>query len=112
MTNEKDPNGIAANAPGSKLDAGKVDVGLFFEAFPNAILAVSSVATFGANKYTRGGWKEVPNGMVRYKAAAGRHLLKRHSGELIDPDSGELHLAHEAWNTLAQLEFQLTGKGE
>lgn len=109
---EADPNGIHQNAPGAKLDAGKVDVGLLFESFPNALFGVAQVATFGANKYTRNGWKEVPKGIQRYAAAEGRHKLYRWMGESHDKDSKLPHQFHEVWNSLAQLELFLTQKGE
>lgn len=109
---ESDPNGIHQNAPGAKLDAGKVDVGLLFESFPNALFGVAQVATFGANKYTRNGWKEVPKGIQRYAAAEGRHKLYRWMGESHDKDSKLPHQFHEVWNSLAQLELFLTQKGE
>lgn len=105
--NEQDPNGIAAGQPGAKLDAGKVDVGLLFESFPNALLAVAEVATFGAAKYSRGGWKEVNGGLIRYAAAEGRHKLYRYAGETHDKDSKLPHRYHEVWNALAQLEFAI-----
>lgn len=107
---EVDPNGISQHEKGAKLDVGKPDVGLLFESFPNALMAVAEVATFGAAKYTRGGWKEVPGGLMRYAAAHGRHMLYRYMGEITDKDSGKLHRAHEAWNVLAQLEYVLTGR--
>lgn len=109
---EADPNGIHQNAPGAKLDAGKIDVGLLWESFPYALMAIADVATFGAAKYTRGGWKEVPHGFIRYKAAEGRHMLYRHQGEVRDRDSKRYHLAHEGWNKLAQLEFFLKEQEE
>lgn len=107
LNEETDPNGIDQHAPGAKLDAGKIDVGLLFESFPRALLAVAEVATFGANKYTRGGWKEVEGGLVRYAAAEGRHKLYRYMGEHKDPESKLTHRQHEVWNALAQLEFSL-----
>ena len=107
---EIDPNGIPQDSPGAKVDSGKVDVSILFESFPNALLAVSEVATFGANKYTRGGWKEVANGFQRYEAAGGRHKLYRHKGEEFDTDSKLPHLYHEAWNALAILEFYIKEK--
>lgn len=105
--NEQDPDGIAAGQPGAKLDAGKCDVGLLFESFPNALLAVAEVATFGAAKYSRGGWKEVNGGLIRYAAAEGRHKLYRYAGETFDKDSKLPHRYHEVWNALAQLEFAI-----
>lgn len=109
---EEDPNGVAQHAPGAKLDAGKVDAELVFESFPNALLAVAKVATFGANKYTRGGWKSVKDGIVRYDAAHMRHKLKRLSGEKLDQDSKLAHRFHEAWNALAALELELMKETE
>lgn len=107
---EVSPDGIDQHSPGAKLDHGKCDVGLLFESFPNALFAVAQVATFGANKYTRGGWKEVNGGLIRYAAAEGRHKLYRYQGQARDKDSGLPHRYHEVWNALAQLEFTLKDK--
>lgn len=103
---EKDPNGIDQHAPGAKLDAGKVMPSLILTDMGDALLAVAEVATFGAQKYTKGGWKQVPNGAERYRDAADRHRLKQGS-EREDPDSKLLHLQHEAWNILALLQLEL-----
>ena len=75
--------------------------------FARALTAVVEVGTFGANKYTAHGWIGVPNGLARYEDAKLRHMLKRNLGEDRDPDSGLLHLAHEAWNALATLDLYL-----
>jgi len=91
---------------GMKYDKGKPQVGLVFESFPRALLAVAEVAGFGAKKYTRNGWKEVPDAYNRYKDALGRHLLQREI-ESNDNESHLDHLAHLAWNTLAILELEM-----
>lgn len=104
---EKDPNGIDQHAPGAKVDAGKVRPSLILGQMARAITAVAEIGTFGAAKYTDGGWLQVPNGQQRYEDAKLRHLLKRLGGETHDPDSHKLHLAHEAWNALATLELYL-----
>ena len=104
---ESDPTGRKASDPGAKMDAGKVRPGLLFNGMPRALWAVAEVATFGADKYTDGGWLTVPNGEARYNDAKLRHLLKKAMGELTDADSHKLHLAHEAWNALATLELYL-----
>lgn len=105
---ESDPTGRSPNDPGAKLDNGKVRAGVLAD-FSLALAEVAKVGTFGANKYTRGGWQTVPNGIERYDDAKWRHLLKmRH--ERIDPDSGLMHRAHEAWNALAVLELELRGE--
>ena len=104
---EKDPNGIGQHEPGAKLDLGKLEVSLVFEGFPRALLEVARVATYGANKYTRNGWKEVPDGEYRYKNAEGRHKLNRMLEGEYDPESGLLHEAHELWNKMAAFELKL-----
>ena len=108
---EADPTGREQHAPGAKLDAGKLRPALVLGGFANAIEAVVKVGTDGAAKYTDNGWLEVPNGFARYDDAARRHTGKRDKGEVTDPDSGSLHLAHEAWNALARLELYLRKGG-
>ena len=103
---EKDPTGRSPQTPGAKLDKGKVQAGLLLQ-FSNALNAMAEVATFGAGKYTRGGWKVVPNAIERYSDAQFRHALARGAGEVFDKDSGLLHLAHEVWNAMAVLEFTI-----
>ena len=104
---ETDPNGLSANELGAKLDAGKPMAGRVLGQFSNALTEVAKVGTFGINKYSEGSWPHVPDGFKRYDDAGMRHFLDRHSGEEIAPDSGLLHLAHEAWNALAKLEVYL-----
>lgn len=106
---ESDPSGKAAHEPGAKLDNGKVQADLL-EDFGLALLEVAKVGTFGAQKYSRGGWQQVDQGVVRYNAAKWRHALKGRY-ETHDKDSGLMHAAHEAWNALAKLELMLREKG-
>ena len=107
---EADPHGLDAHAPGAKLDAGKPRAGLLLD-FGLALTAVSEVATHGAEKYTEGGWLRVPDGEARYRDAGMRHKLARATQDR-DPDSGLTHLAHEAWNILAELELRLRRENE
>ena len=109
---EADPNGIEQHKPGAKLDQGKLFASLVLGDFARALEKVSGIGTFGANKYTERGWLSVPNGARRYADARMRHWLRRMSGESYDPDSGMLHLAHEAWNVLAELELYLRNSNE
>lgn len=104
---EADPTGRDPHAPGAKLDAGKLRPTLVIRDMARALEAVIKVATDGANKYTPGGWLEVPNASERYEDADLRHMLKRFKGEAVDTDSKSLHLAHNAWNALAKLELHL-----
>lgn len=98
---------IDQHTPGAKLDTGKARPALILEGMARALGAVSEVATFGASKYTDGGWVHVPNGQQRYADAQLRHMLARASGEERDSESNRLHLAHEAWNALAKLDLYL-----
>ena len=107
---ESDPTGRAANEPGAKLDSNKILVGVLSD-FSLALLEVAKVGTFGTKKYSRGSWQSVPEGITRYYDAEWRHLLaERH--EPIDQDSGLLHAAHKAWNSLARLELILREQKE
>ena len=102
---ETDPNGIDTHQPGAKLDDGKVMAGVL-EDFSLALMAVAEIGTFGARKYSRGGWQHVPNGVTCYSDALWQHLLaERHKP--YDRDSDMLHAAHLAWNALARLELIL-----
>lgn len=93
--------------PGVKHDDGKPRVDLVFNGFPLALLAVAQVATFGAQKYTEDGWKNVPDGIKRYTAAMDRHRLMEAAGHDLDEESTLPHAAHLAWNALARLEMLL-----
>jgi hypothetical protein len=103
---ETDPNGIGQHEPGAKLDEGKLMAALLLQ-FPHALEAIAQIATYGARKYSRGGWLQVDDGINRYADAEWRHKLKRAQGEECDPESGMPHRWHEAWNVLAQLELVL-----
>lgn len=105
MSTEYDPNGLRPSDPGAKLDAGKVMAGVLAD-FPRALKEVAAVGTFGAKKYSRGGWQSVPNGVERYTDAFWRHLLEE-GIDPVDTDSGLLHAAHVAWNALARLELMI-----
>lgn len=103
---EQDPHGLSPSAPGAKLDLGKPMVDLVIDGFSRALRSVALVSTYGAAKYSPGGWQYVQDGEVRYRRAGDRHRLAR-AIEPIDPDSGLDHLAHECWNRLAELELRL-----
>jgi hypothetical protein len=104
---EADPTGRDAHEPGAKLDAGKPEFDVLLFSFPGALAAVNAVGAYGAKKYSLGGFLEVPDGARRYMNADIRHKLKHQSGETHDKDTGELHLAHAAWNAMAALELYL-----
>lgn len=85
-----------------KADAGKLRPSLLFDGMPNALLAVTAVLSYGAQKYEAHSWKGVDP--ARYEDAKERHNLARRAGERFDEESGLLHLAHEACNALFLLE--------
>lgn len=107
---------FAAAAPGDKGDARKMDMGKppivrgFMQYFARAIVAVSYVSEYGARKYGRAenpyslGWQDVPDGEGRYSDADGRHRVKIAIQGDYDDESEIAHLAHKAWNALAELE--------
>lgn len=96
---------------GVKLDDGKVDM-TYLRYFPQALKWVCKVCELGAIKYTRGGWKTVLNGEQRYEAAALRHALRISEDEdnwieHFNSDENLMHVAQQAWNSLAQLELMI-----
>lgn len=78
---------------GRKDDSQKIDWTLLpFDALESVV----RVLAFGARKYSRDNWRQVPGGRERYLAAALRHIVAILRGEKIDPESGEPHTAHLA----------------
>ena len=98
---------------------GKVQMDLFDSGFPNAITEVAKVMTWAAeNKgYKPHDWKGLPNAETEFSAAASRHRVKgfiqKAEGiaaiDRTDEESNIVHLAHAAFNILAELELVLTG---
>lgn len=111
-TGQKAREGESIEKGGLKYDVGKepVQQGVF-EYFPRALLAVARVSAIGAKKYSWGNWKAaMVDGINRIGNAKGRHILKEAIQGQLDPESKELHAAHEAWNCLARLELMLIEK--
>ncbi|WP_347460976.1 dATP/dGTP diphosphohydrolase domain-containing protein [Acinetobacter sp. ANC 7454] len=76
---------------GKKFDAEKPR----FSLIPQGVISpVINVLEFGAQKYSEGNWKFVPNARTRYFDAAHRHLDAWWNGESRDKETGESHLAH------------------
>ena len=86
---------------GKKHDAGKRDWTLLPWVGLDPVL---QVVEYGAAKYGRENWRELPDAQRRYMAAAFRHLIAHARGVKNDPESGLPHLAHCAVNVLFLLE--------
>lgn len=101
--------GVGCGTGGVKDDAGKNQL----ELLPwRAVEAVGRVLTYGARKYAPEGWRSVPEASRRYTGALLRHIAARELGEVIDPESKLLHLAHVACNALFLLELEIEKRGE
>lgn len=90
-----------------KFDGDKPRTELLIQGMPHALEAVAEVLTFGAKKYAAHSWQHVEDNENRYWGAKVRHELARAKGETVDPETGLLHLAHEACNTLFLLELAI-----
>ncbi len=89
---------LESPVPGVKHDAGKPRL----SKLPwDALRAVADVMAFGGQKYGWDNWRGVE--AERYVDAALRHLAKHAEGELLDEESGLLHLAHGATSALFAL---------
>ena len=76
---------------GQKFDSAKARMSLL----PKGILQkVVNVLELGAKKYQEDNWQHVNNAHTRYYDAMQRHIEAWWSGEILDPETGEHHLAH------------------
>lgn len=68
MNDERDPTGRQVHDLGAKLDDKKIMASLLKD-FSLALTEVAKVCTYGARKYSKGGWQHVPQGIDRYDDA-------------------------------------------
>jgi hypothetical protein len=118
------PSGFGLARAGDSGSAKKMDMGKppivqgFHNYFARAIVAVSYVSEYGDRKYVPAdakqhftlGWQEVPDGERRFSDADGRHRTKTVIEGDYDSESDLAHLAHKAWNAMAELELALKTK--
>ena len=71
-----------------------------------ALQEVVKVLEYGAKKYEANNWKKVKP-IERYDEALIRHVASWRMGELRDPETGLLHVAHIACNALFIIYFSL-----
>lgn len=100
---------------------GKIRVELVDDGFPLALREVAKVMTWAqtAKGYKDHDWQNLPNAEIALAAAASRHrtdyieqrvIQGLSAVDSVDPESGLVHKAHEAFGVLAQLELLLRGK--
>jgi hypothetical protein len=96
---------IAKNAPiGRKFDSEKP----MMQLLPSkALVEVSKVLSFGANKYGKENWRELDNLQDRYTGGALRHIFAHMDNEFKDPETNYSHLAHAVCGLLFKLEIEL-----
>ncbi len=68
---------------------------------------VARVLTAGAKKYGANNWQNLDDGYNRYLGAMLRHLTEVQQGNIIDSDTGCLHIAQVACNALFMLHFKM-----
>ena len=74
--------------------------------------SVVRVMEFGANKYDRDNWKK-PMDLKTIEDSLTRHLVAINNGELIDEESGELHMGHIGANVIFWLyQYNKNNKNE
>lgn len=110
-----------AEGKGAKADAGKdrwtplLTLSVCFTDLTDALAEIGAVLDFGAIKYSRGNWSNVPDARERYADALLRHLRAWYLGERNDDGpggSGRHHLAAAGCCLLFLLALDLRGKLE
>ena len=91
-------------ASGIKYDSEKPKMNLLP---PKAIVEISKVLTFGAEKYDAENWRKLDDLQNRYTAGALRHIFAHMDGEDLDPETNLSHLAHAMCCLLFKLEIEL-----
>lgn len=77
---------------GVKADGGKPLPRLLYISLRKTLASMVKVLSIGARKYSPDNWNKVEQ--ERYWDAFYRHIDAHHSGEMIDPETGEPHLTH------------------
>ena len=90
---KEDPEVRVVNTEGGvKADGGKPNPRLLHISLSKTLDSMVKVLSIGARKYTPDNWRKVEQ--ERYWDAFYRHIMAHHSGEAVDPETGEPHLTH------------------
>ena len=73
---------------------------------------MAAILTFGANKYSPGGWKLLADPEKRYEDAMWRHLMEYKKGNRLDKDSKMPHLWHCVTNLAFLIYFDMRSEEE
>ena len=92
---------------GRKFDSDKVDLTLLPASF---LRGTAEVLQFGASKYDRFNYLDLPGAGQRYAAALLRHITSWMGGEDHDPETGLHHLAHASANLAILLSLEHHGR--
>ncbi len=92
---------------GAKYDQDKLLFGCFTRGLARVIKGVVAVLTYGAQKYAEDSWQSVPNGRKRYLDAFDRHMNSYNIGEVLDQESGLLHIFHAICNLMFVAYFDI-----
>lgn len=99
---------------------GKVPMHMVIDGFPLALREVAKVMGWAAEVkgYKLHDWRNLPDAEIEFPAAGYRHMSDNSEMkaqglpalERVDHESHLVHLAHQAFNVLGELELILTGK--
>lgn len=108
MTSDVGAVMVKASDLGVKFDSGKIRMELIP---PELMVAVGTILTFGAEKYSSRNWEK---GMdwSRVFGALQRHMWAWESGEDKDPETGESHLWHAACCIAFLVAYESRGVGK
>lgn len=99
---------------------GKIPMHMVIDGFPLALKEVAKVMEWAerVKGYKLHDWKNLPNPEVAFPSAGYRHMVDNSEMkyddvpalERVDHESGIVHLAHEIFNKVAELQLIMSGK--
>lgn len=107
LNDSKESSVDPVKSKGLKHDQGKLLFECLMGELAPVLKGVVRVLTYGAQKYSRSSWKNVPNAQQRYTDAFYRHMNEYHSGSHVDDESGLPHLFHALCNLMFITWFEI-----